>query len=131
MTIPATPPDEQAAIMSKAETAATVRGLLEHGNGQQEAIAAPGRPPLTFDRLRRHLDDIAAVLAGFGIGRNDAVAIVCGNGPDAASSFLAVACAATAAPLNPAYRADELHFYLTDLGVSAVIVEEGLSTPAR
>ena len=52
---------------------------------------------------------------GSGIGRGDRVAIVLPNGPEMATAFLAVAAGATTAPLNPAYRADEFEFYLTDL----------------
>jgi len=53
------------------------------------------------------------------------------NGAEMATSFLAVASAAVAAPLNPAYRADEFAFYLTDLEAKAVIVLAGDDTPAR
>ncbi|MFM7976431.1 MAG: hypothetical protein ACKO8U_15255, partial [Pirellula sp.] len=34
------------------------------------------------------------------------------------------------APLNPAYRADEFEFYLSDLKSKALIVEKGSDTPA-
>ena len=53
------------------------------------------------------------------------------NGPDMASAFLGVACAAVAAPLNPAYKADEFRFYMDDLKVRLLILEEGEQTPAR
>ena len=38
---------------------------------------------------------------------------------------------ATAAPLNPGYRAEEFEFYLTDLGAKALIVEAGQLLPGR
>ena len=38
------------------------------------------------------------------------------NGPEMAAAFVAIAAGATTAPLNPAYRAEEFEFYLTDLG---------------
>ena len=63
--------------------------------------------------------------------RGHRVGTVLPNGPEAATSFLAIACAATAAPLNPAYRHDEFHFYLDDLKPKAVVVQEGFDTPAR
>ena len=56
-----------------------------------------------------------ATLNALGIGRGDRVAIVLPNGPEMATAFVAVACGATTAPLNPAYRAEEFDFYLTDL----------------
>jgi acyl-CoA synthetase (AMP-forming)/AMP-acid ligase II len=36
----------------------------------------------------------------------------------------------TSAPLNPAYRADEFEFYLSDLNAKALIVEAGSTSPA-
>ena len=51
------------------------------------------------------------------------------NGPEMAAAFVAVACGATTAPLNPAYRADEFDFYLTDLGAKALLVAEGDGRP--
>jgi oxalate---CoA ligase len=53
------------------------------------------------------------------------------NGPDMASAFVCVAAGATAAPLNPAYRAEEFEFYLTDLNAKALIVASGDDTAAR
>jgi acyl-CoA synthetase (AMP-forming)/AMP-acid ligase II len=47
-----------------------------------------------------------------------------------ATCFLACASAVTSAPLNPAYRADEFEFYLTDLQAKALIVERGSQSPA-
>ncbi len=47
-----------------------------------------------------------------------------------AVAFLAAATAATAAPLNPAYRALEFEFYLSDLRAKALVVERGSQSPA-
>jgi acyl-CoA synthetase (AMP-forming)/AMP-acid ligase II len=65
-----------------------------------------------------------------GIGRNDRVAIVLPNGPEMATAFLSVAACATTAPLNPAYRAEELDFYLSDIGAKAILVAEDETGPA-
>ena len=46
------------------------------------------------------------------------------------SSSKTCACAVTAAPLNPAYREDEFHFYMDDLKARALLVEEGSTSPA-
>jgi acyl-CoA synthetase (AMP-forming)/AMP-acid ligase II/thioesterase domain-containing protein/acyl carrier protein len=48
-----------------------------------------------------------------------------------ATAFLAVASAATCAPLNPAYQAAEFDFYLADLEAKALLTLAGLDTPAR
>mgnify|MGYP003347380203 CR=1 FL=1 len=47
---------------------------------------------------RKTITDLNAM----GIGRNDRVGMVLPNGPEMAAAFLAVACGATTAPLNPA-----------------------------
>ena len=44
--------------------------------------------------------------------------------------FFAIASGATTAPLNPAYRAEEFEFYLSDLNAKALILEEGRESPA-
>ena len=53
------------------------------------------------------------------------------NGPEMAAAFLAVACGATTAPLNPAYRGDEFDFYLSDLNAKALMIQQGMDSPAR
>ena len=41
----------------------------------------------------------------------DGASIVLPNGPEMATAFVAISAGATSAPLNPAYRAEELEFY--------------------
>jgi acyl-CoA synthetase (AMP-forming)/AMP-acid ligase II/acyl carrier protein len=74
---------------------------------------------------------VQAALSGFGLGREDRVALVLPNGPEAASAFLGIAAGAVCAPLNPDYRSEEFQFYLSDLGVKALVVEAGSDSPAR
>ncbi|HMB72791.1 MAG TPA: acyl--CoA ligase [Gammaproteobacteria bacterium] len=111
--------------------ATTLRELLEQGADDAEAIGAPGRPSLSYAGLRAHVAATAERLNELGIGRNDAIAIVLPNGPEMASAFVAIGAAATTAPLNPAYRHDEFHFYLSDLEARLLIVDEGSESPAR
>ena len=107
----------------------TIPALMEGASG--EALGAPGRPTLDHAGLRAQVEVVAAQVAGLGLGPGDAVAIVLPNGPEMAAAFLGVASTATAAPLNPAYTHDEFRFYLEDLGARALIVAEGVETPAR
>jgi acyl-CoA synthetase (AMP-forming)/AMP-acid ligase II len=109
----------------------TLTELLSTGEDGAPALGAPGLPDLDYAGLRRQIIQTIALLNGIGIGRNDRVALVLKNGPEMASAFLAVALGATAAPLNPAYRADEFEFYLSDLKARALIVERGSDSPAR
>jgi acyl-CoA synthetase (AMP-forming)/AMP-acid ligase II len=69
-------------------------------------------------------------LGRLGIGRGDRVAIALPNGPEMATSFLAVSAFATTAPLNPAYREDELSFYLSDIKAKGVLVMSEDNGPA-
>jgi acyl-CoA synthetase (AMP-forming)/AMP-acid ligase II len=108
----------------------SLRSLLAVGADGDVAISAPSRAPLTFAGLRALVTTTLASLNSFGIGRNDRVAIVLGNGPEMATCYLACASGATSAPLNPGYRAEEFDFYLSDLNASALIVERDSASPA-
>ncbi len=95
------------------------------------AIEAPGMAPLTYAGLESLVTQTQQALARYGLGPGDRVAIMLDNGPLAATAFLGVATGLSCAPLNPAYRASELAFYLDDLRVSALIVERGAGEHAR
>jgi acyl-CoA synthetase (AMP-forming)/AMP-acid ligase II len=109
----------------------TVAALLGRGAGHARAIAAPGRAPLTYDALRTLVDTNVAWLNMRGVGRNDRVAMVLSNGPHAATAFLSIAAASTAAPLNAHYRAEEFACYFTDLKAKALLIEAGMASPSR
>ncbi|MGO4682318.1 acyl--CoA ligase [Hyphomicrobium sp. 2TAF46] len=111
-------------------TSTTLHDLLKAGEDQASAIRASGAEPLTYAGFRTLVLRTIARLNEFGIGRGDRVAIVLPNGPEMATAFVATASAATAAPLNPAYRADEFDFYMSDINTKALIVEEGSTSPA-
>jgi len=104
--------------------------LLQAGADSAAAISAPGRPKLSHAGLRALAERTIATLNGLGAGRNDRVAIVLPNGPEMATCYLACAGGTTSAPLNPAYRADEFEFYLSDLNAKLLIVEKGSTSPA-
>ena len=110
---------------------ATLNALLASGAASAPAIRALGRPALSYAGLRDLAAATIARLNGIGIGRNDRVAIVLPNGPEMAAAFIAIGAGATTAPLNPAYRADEFNFYLTDLKAKALVVQKGVATEAR
>jgi oxalate---CoA ligase len=108
----------------------TISELLASGGESTVAIAAPDSRLLTYAGLRSQVARTVDLLNGFGVGRDDRVAIVLPNGPEMAVAFVATAAGATAAPLNPAYRAEEFEFYLSDLRAKALIVEHGSQSPA-
>jgi acyl-CoA synthetase (AMP-forming)/AMP-acid ligase II len=112
------------------DSATAVVALLAAGAVQDAALAAPGSAPMRYGTLRELVAATIAALNARGIGRNDRVAIVLDNGPQMAAAFVCVAAGATAAPLNPAYRADEFEFYLRDLRARMLIAERGRASPA-
>ncbi len=112
------------------ERASTLRELMAAGADDAPAIGAPGIKALTYRGLRALVEQTIATLNGYGIGRNDRVAIVLPNGPDMAAAFIAIASGTTAAPLNPAYKAEEFEFYMSDVKAKALVVEQGSTSPA-
>ena len=110
----------------------TISLLLAGGAADAPALRGTNeRPPLTFAALRALCARTVKALNGLGIGRGDRVAIVLPNGPEMAAAFLAIGTGATTAPLNPAYRAEEFTFYLTDLDAKALVVLHGMASDAR
>src|SRR6187402_1329640 len=113
-----------ATLRSALSDASSIIGRLAAGADDAPAVLAPERAALSHGALRRQMLAAAEQLRALGVGRNDRIAIVLPNGPEMATAFLSVAACATTAPLNPAYRADELDFYLSDIGAKAILVDE-------
>src|SRR6476660_484912 len=105
--------------------------LGRDGEGASDAILAPGLASVSYADAAQHVGSIGARLFGMGLGREDRIALVLPNGPDMAITLLGAMATRIAAPLNPQYTADELHFYFTDLRPSLLIVDETLDTPTR
>ncbi len=94
----------------------TATALIEPASGRR----------VTYGELRADVDTLARSLVTRGVEPGDVVAFSMVNGPEIITTFLAVVAAgAAAAPLNPAYRADEFAFYLDDLQPRLVIGRAG------
>jgi len=107
-----------------------IRSLLE--NGQPEHVAVSGlSKAITYQELADQVDDLAAQLEKFGLGKGDRIAMALPNGLEMISSFLAASTVGTAAPLNPSYTRDEFKFYLEDTGARALILPKDNSDEAR
>src|SRR5688572_29458599 len=112
----------------------SILNILEEGDRRAPnaiALYAPGRSPITYSALHAHVVRTAPALRQRGLQRDDIIAIVLPNGPETASPFLSLSAAGLCAPLNPAYQADELEFYLSDLPARALIVAGLPESPAR
>lgn len=111
-------------------TPSTIHELLQAGDDDSISISGIDRPDLIYSELRDLTARTAETLNALGIGRNDRVAIVLPNGPEMATSFVAIAACATTAPLNPAYTQEEYEFYFSDLNARALLVEKNSDSPA-
>jgi acyl-CoA synthetase (AMP-forming)/AMP-acid ligase II len=110
----------------------TLMSLLPGENPERAAVVIPdGGPATTYAALNEQVLELAATLRRAGIQPGNPVAIVLGNGLEYLVAFLgATAARAIAAPLNPAYKAEEFRFYMEDAGARGVIVPAG-EHPAR
>jgi oxalate---CoA ligase len=95
------------------------------------AIFAEDRKPLPYKDLLTGIETIGARLNALGIGRADRVAVLHPGGADLAVAVLGIWSVATAAPLNPNYTLGEFVLYLRELRVTAVVIAEGMDSPAR
>lgn len=98
--------------------------------GDAPAILAPDHPVITYGDLNRMLAHAAVVLSSAGLQTGSTVALVCSNGPVAATSFLGIAAYTACAPLNPAYRAAEFEYYFSDLKAAALFIQSGIDSAA-
>ena len=108
----------------------TLGALMAHNSEQfsrEPAILSDPNQSITHLQLFGQIEETVAVLNSLGVGRNDRVAIVLPQGPELAVTFLSVACAATAAPLNHGYNEADFNFYLEDLKAKGVIRAHGVS----
>ena len=95
------------------------------------ALSAPGRPALQYPSLKDEVARLALRLGEIGVTASDRIAIVLPDGPEMITAFLAVGSVAGAAPLNPAYGAPQLDFYLADLEARWLITAPGVSDAAE
>src|SRR5579871_1323418 len=110
--------------MTSARDESTLRAILAGAPDGATALIAPETDRRwSYDDLRTQVHELAAHLAALGIRRGDRVAIVLPNGPEIVATFLAVVHGgAIAAPLNPAYKADEYTFSFGDIAPCALVV---------
>jgi acyl-CoA synthetase (AMP-forming)/AMP-acid ligase II len=106
---------------------ATLADLFFQADADHPAVILPEEKAATSYRsLAEQVDALAATLRQSGLEPGEAVAVVLPNGLEYLAAFLAVPRARlTAAPLNPAYKAEEFRFYLEDAEVRAVIAPPG------
>ena len=100
------------------------------GAPDKPAVLGKDQSALTYGDLRSVIEFTNRALVGAGFSRGERIALVTSNGPQAATAFLSIAAGHVCAPLNPAYRAAEFEFYLSDLKPKALIIEDKLENAA-
>ncbi|KAL8706781.1 MAG: hypothetical protein Q9201_000207 [Fulgogasparrea decipioides] len=106
----------------------TLAHLLPTDSPNDPAVIIPGDASLTIthSHLISQCISLQRQLADLGIGHGTAVSISLPNSLEFIAVFLAICWQrAIAAPLNPAYKEDEVLFYVDDLDAAAVIVPKG------
>ncbi|KAI4095753.1 MAG: hypothetical protein LQ344_001470 [Seirophora lacunosa] len=108
----------------------TLTHLLPTSPSNEPAIIIPGAPnqQISHANLQQQCLSLRHDLASRGgaIGPGTAVSISLPNSLEFAAAFLAITWQrAVAAPLNPAYKEEEVAFYLADVDAKAVIVPQG------
>jgi oxalate---CoA ligase len=114
-------------------SAEPLAALLGSAPADAPALRAPeDGAPIGYGELAARIERLAGRLATLGVRRGDRVALVAPNGPEIVQLILAItALGAAAAPLNPAYTADEHAFYLGDLGPRVLLLPVGEHAAAR
>ena len=109
----------------------TLADVLNPQSATDMAISVPDGANVTYAEFGEEIERVAELLAGAGMQPGRAVSIALPNGLEFMVVFLAVARAgAIAAPLNPAYTADEFKFYMEDAEAQLAILPPG-EHPAR
>jgi acyl-CoA synthetase (AMP-forming)/AMP-acid ligase II len=101
----------------------TIADLFIHSDKRQAAVILPDDgAEIDYGSLSDRADRLAGSLRQSGLDKGQVVAIVLPNGIEHVVSFLAVTRARlVAAPMNPAYKAEEFRFFLKDSEARTVI----------
>ncbi|AFQ46211.1 long-chain-fatty-acid--CoA ligase [Desulfosporosinus meridiei] len=82
---------------------------------------------ISYSQLDKEVNNLAQGLMDFGLKPNEKVALVLGNCPNFVRMYFAILRAAgTVVPLNPLYKADEIHYILNDAKVKLLIIDQEL-----
>lgn len=119
-------------ITVKDEAHLCVRDLIINGSQDPDATAieSPGFRPFTYREMREQVAYTVRFLNARGLRPNDRVAVVMPNGPHTAVAILAVMAGFTVVPLNSQNRKPEYDSVFSQLGISAVLVQQGVHTEA-
>ncbi|GAB4858267.1 Probable CoA ligase ccl9 [Ancistrocladus abbreviatus] len=113
----------------------TLTGMLKRNAGEfasRRAISVSGKFDLSYARLHDLIEQAASRLLAAGVHPSDVVALTFPNTVEFVIMFLAVIrVKAIAAPLNPAYTAEEFEFYLSDSESKLLLTSQDGNKPAQ
>ncbi|MDI1490891.1 MAG: hypothetical protein OHK93_002096 [Ramalina farinacea] len=104
---------------------ATLADLCRSAENEKAAVIIPGKESFVVSHieLEHHIDTCQRQLADLGILPGAAVSICLPNSLEFIITFLATTRQrGIAAPLNPAYKQDEVEFYVDDLDAAAAVM---------
>ena len=105
----------------------TLAELLQGSSARSSAVVVPDGPTIGYARLSNEIERIAEELTAVGIERGRPVSIVLENSLEFLVAFLGVTrSGATAAPLNPAYTAEEFRFFMEDASSQLAVLPPGV-----
>ena len=106
-------------------------GYYAHTAPDRVAILAPGCPSLKYDALWVRTRDVVHGLRSIGIRRNDRVAVVLPDGPEAAVTMIAVATGAVCVPLHPGFTINEYQRYFAELRIAALVTRTEINSASQ
>ena len=112
-------------------TAADVFRMRASENSRAPSIVFSNGITITYQSLQQQIELVGAELRRAGIGAGDWVAIVVPDGPQLAIMVAAVACHATAVPINPNLTAVEFDDLFAAQQLKAVILSNAVDSLAR
>jgi len=94
------------------------------------ALAAPGKEPLNYSGLWRHVSAMSEAFLRAGIRPGSVTPLALPNGPAFVTAALAITLQSACAPLDLGLTKDEYRLYLPRIGGSTLIFEAGKIGPA-
>jgi len=107
-----------------------VTALLDALVPESAELLSPKRRLRNGRELRHDIEALAQDMLRAGIARGDVLAVALPDGPEMLLASSAALSIAAFAPLNPAFCEAEFEFYLSSLGVRALLAEPGSSAAA-
>ena len=104
---------------------ATISQVLRHKNSHEPALIGleSGSSTFTHGQLNSQINEGQDRLTQCGVAPGTTITISLPNSAELALLFLSICThRAIAAPLNPAYKQDEVEFYAADVGAVAIVV---------